>query len=142
MRATPSLILRVTNSLARIKLGLQDSIALGNLDSARDWGFAGDYVEAMWLMLQQEKAGDYVVATGVSHSVQDLVETAFAHVGLDWRTHVKQDPRFLRPAEVDLLVGDPGKARRELGWSPTVDFKELIGMMVDADVKRLTVGRG
>ncbi len=128
---------KVTDGVARIKLGLTDSLALGNLDAHRDWGFAGDYVRAMWLMLQQEAPDDYVVATGVSHSVQDLVETAFEHVGLQWRDHVKTDPRFLRPAEVDHLIGDSSKARAALGWEPAVDFKGLVAMMVDADLERL-----
>ncbi len=128
---------KVTDGVARIKLGLTDTLALGNLDAKRDWGFAGDYVRAMWLMLQQPEADDYVIATGVSHSVQDLVETAFGHVGLDWRAHVKLDPKFLRRAEVDHLIGKANKAHRELGWAPTVDFTELVTMMVDADVDRL-----
>jgi GDPmannose 4,6-dehydratase len=128
---------KVTDGVARIKLGLADTLALGNLDAQRDWGFAGDYVRAMWLMLQQNTADDYVIATGVSHSVQELVETAFAHVGIDWRGHVKLDPKFLRPAEVDHLIGNPSKARHELGWGPTVDFRKLVTMMVDADVERL-----
>jgi GDPmannose 4,6-dehydratase len=128
---------KVTEGAARIKLGLADSLSLGNLDARRDWGFAGDYVRAMWLMLQQDQAGDYVIATGISHSVEQLVETAFAHVGRDWRAHVRLDPKFLRPAEVDHLIGDADKARRELGWEPTVDFTQLVSMMVDADVERL-----
>jgi GDPmannose 4,6-dehydratase len=128
---------KVTEGAARIKLGLADSLSLGNLGARRDWGFAGDYVRAMWLMLQQDQAGDYVVATGISHSVEQLVETAFAHVGRDWRAHVRLDPKFLRPAEVDHLIGDADKARRELGWEPTVDFTQLVTMMVDADVERL-----
>jgi GDPmannose 4,6-dehydratase len=128
---------KVTDGVARIKLGLADTVSLGNLDAQRDWGFAGDYVCAMWLMLQQDRADDYVIATGVSHSVQQLVETAFGHVGLDWRKHVKLDPKFLRPAEVDHLIGNPGKAKRLLGWEPTVDFNGLVTMMVDADVERL-----
>ena len=127
---------KVTDGVARIKLGLADSLSLGNLDAQRDWGFAGDYVRAMWLMLQQDKPGDYVIATGVSHSVQELVQTAFEHVGLDWREHVKTDPRFLRPAEVDHLIGDSSKAREQLGWQPHVDFTELVTMMVDADLER------
>ena len=118
-------------------MGLLDTLSLGNLDARRDWGFAGDYVRAMYLMMQRDRAEDYVVATGVSHSVQQLVETAFEHAGLDWRKHVKQDPKLLRPAEVDLLVGDPTRARTELGWTPSVDFKGLIAMMVDADIARL-----
>jgi GDPmannose 4,6-dehydratase len=128
---------KVTDGVARIKLGLTDHLALGNLDAQRDWGFAGDYVRAMWLMLQQEQPDDYVVATGVSHSVQDLVEIAFGHAGLDWHTHVRKDPRFLRPAEVDHLIGDAGKAARLLGWSPSMDFHGLVRMMVDADLARL-----
>jgi GDPmannose 4,6-dehydratase len=128
---------KVTDGVARIKLGLADSLALGNLEAQRDWGFAGDYVHAMWLMLQQDRADDYVIATGVSHSVQQLVETAFGHVGLDWRAHVRLDPKFLRPAEVDHLIGNASKAQRELGWTPTVDFMGLVTMMVDADVERL-----
>ena len=128
---------KVTDAVARIKLGLTDSVSLGNLDAQRDWGFAGDYVRAMWLMLQQDRADDYVIATGVSHSVQALVETAFGHAGLDWHAHVKLDPRFLRPAEVDHLIGDASKAKKELGWTPSVDFKGLVTMMVDADVERL-----
>ena len=127
---------KVTDGVARIKAGLSDSLSLGNLDAHRDWGFAGDYVRAMWLMLQQERADDYVIATGKSHSVRELVEVAFGHAGLDWQKHVKTDPRFLRPAEVDLLIGDPGKARSVLGWTPEVDFAGLVRMMVDADVER------
>src|SRR3982750_320101 len=122
---------KVTDAVARIKLGHADSLALGNLDARRDWGFSGDYVRAMWLMLQQERADDYVIATGESHSVHDLVELAFSHVGLDWQKHVKLDPRFLRPAEVDHLIGDPAKATAALGWKPEVDFAGLVRMMVD-----------
>ncbi|CAN5731820.1 GDP-mannose 4,6-dehydratase [soil metagenome] len=129
---------KVTDGVARIKLGLTDHLALGNLDAQRDWGFAGDYVRAMWLMLQQDVADDYVIATGDSHSVRELVEVAFAHVGLDWQEHVKLDPRFLRPAEVDHLVGDSSKARNALGWRPEVDFTALVRMMVEADLERLT----
>jgi GDPmannose 4,6-dehydratase len=129
---------KVTDAVARIKLGLANTLSLGNLDACRDWGFAGDYVRAMWLMLQQERPDDYVVASGVSHSVRELVETAFERVGLDWREHVRTDPKLLRPAEVDHLIGDPTKARTVLGWEPTVDFKGLIAMMVDADLARLT----
>ncbi len=128
---------KVTDGVARIKLGLADHLGLGNLDAQRDWGFAGDYVRAMWLMLQQDTPEDYVVATGVSHSVRDLVEAAFGHVGLDWRSYVRTDSTFLRPAEVDHLIGDASKARRVLGWAPTVDFEELVRMMVDADLERL-----
>ncbi len=129
---------KVTDGVARIKLGLADSIALGNLDAQRDWGFAGDYVLAMWLMLQQDAADDYVISTGVSHSVRDLVEIAFSHAGLDWQKHVRIDPKFLRPAEVDHLIGNPDKAKRVLGWEQKVDFKRLIQMMVDADLQRLS----
>jgi GDPmannose 4,6-dehydratase len=128
---------KVTDGVARIKLGLTDSLALGNLDAHRDWGFAGDYVRAMWLMLQQDQPDDYVIATGESHSVQELVEIAFGHAGLDWRKHVKLDPAFLRPAEVDHLIGDPAKAQGALGWTPTVTFKGLVQMMVDADLERV-----
>jgi GDPmannose 4,6-dehydratase len=129
---------KVTDGVARIKLGLADSLALGNLDACRDWGFAGDYVRAMWLMLQQDQPDDYVVATGIAHSVRDLVEVAFARVGLDWQKYVRVDPAFLRPAEVDHLIGDPAKARTVLDWHPSVDFKGLVEMMVDADVARLS----
>ena len=128
---------KVTDGVARIKLGLAKELRLGNLDAQRDWGFAGDYVQAMWLMLQQDAADDYVIATGKSHSVQDLVEVAFARVALDWRKHVVQDPAFLRPAEVDHLIGDASKAGASLGWTPKVSFEQLIEMMVDADLKRL-----
>ena len=129
---------KVTDGVARIKLGLTDTLSLGNLDARRDWGFAGDYVRAMWLMLQQERADDYVIATGESHSVGELVDVAFAHVGLDARKHVKLDPRFLRPAEVDHLIGDAAKAQAALGWKPEVDFARLVRMMVDADLERLS----
>lgn len=128
---------KVTDAAARIKMGLADEVRLGNLDAQRDWGFAGDYVRAMWLMLQQDRPDDYVVATGETHTVQKLVETAFGAVDLDWREYVKQDARFMRPAEVDLLVGDPAKAKAELGWEPLVGFDELVRMMVDADLERL-----
>jgi GDPmannose 4,6-dehydratase len=128
---------KVTDGVARIKLGLATELRLGNLDARRDWGFAGDYVRAMWLMLQREAPDDYVVATGQDHSVRELVEIAFSHVGLDWKTHVVTDPAFLRPAEVDHLIGDPAKARRVLGWQPSVDFRGLVTMMVDADVERV-----
>jgi len=127
---------KVTDGVARIKLGLADSLGLGNLEAQRDWGFAGDYVRAMWMMLQQDRADDFVIATGESHSVRELVEVAFGHVGLDWQKFVKQDPRFLRPAEVDHLIGDPAKAKKQLGWTPSVDFKGLVTMMVDADIAR------
>ncbi len=132
---------KVTDGVARIKLGLAKSLSLGNLDAHRDWGFAGDYVRAMWLMLQQETPSDYVIATGVSHSVQELVQTAFDHVGLDWQEHVKTDPKFLRPAEVDHLIGDSSRARAQLGWQPNVDFTRLVTMMVDADLERHQSGR-
>jgi GDPmannose 4,6-dehydratase len=128
---------KVTDGAARIKLGLADRLTLGNLDARRDWGFAGDYVRAMWLMLQQDHAEDYVIATGVSHSVRDLVEIAFGHLGLDWTHHVTLDPKLLRPAEVDHLIGDSSKARRALGWTPEIDFPQLVRMMTDADLQRL-----
>ena len=128
---------KVTDGAARIKLGLADTMSIGNMDAHRDWGFAGDYVVAMWMMLQQDRPDDYVVATGVSHSVRELVEVAFAHAGLDWQEHVRIDPALLRPAEVEHLLGDASKARARLGWTPAVDFKQLIEMMVDADVARL-----
>jgi GDPmannose 4,6-dehydratase len=131
---------KVTDGVARIKLGLTDTLRLGNLDARRDWGFAGDYVRAMWLMLQQDKADDYVIATGESHSVKELVETAFGHVGLDWQRYVRLDESFLRPAEVDHLIGDASKARAALGWKPSVTFAELVNTMVDADIRRLRVG--
>jgi GDPmannose 4,6-dehydratase len=128
---------KVTDGAARIKLGLARELRLGNLDARRDWGFAGDYVEAMWRMLQRPTPGDYVIGTGQTHSVRELVEAAFGHLGLDWRKHVVNDPKYMRPAEVDLLQADPSKARRELGWTPTVKFNELVAMMVDADLSRL-----
>ncbi|MBV8654058.1 MAG: GDP-mannose 4,6-dehydratase, partial [Alphaproteobacteria bacterium] len=122
-----------TRAVGRIKEGLQDKLFLGNLDAKRDWGFAGDYVEAMWLMLQQEAPDDYVVATGTAFSVRDFLEAAFSEVGLDWRKHVEVDPRYLRPAEVDFLQGDASKARQQLGWAPRVDFAGLVRMMVAHD---------
>ncbi len=128
---------KVSDGAARIALGLADSLALGNLDARRDWGYAGDYVDAMWRMLQQPEPRDYVIGTGTTHSVRDLVEAAFAHVGLDWTRYVVTDQAFMRPAEVDVLQADPSKAGRELGWSPTVGFRELVAMMVDADLARL-----
>ncbi len=128
---------KVTDGVARIKLGLAKELRLGNLDARRDWGFAGDYVRAMWLMLQQDQPDDFVIATGETHSVRELVEVAFGHVGLDWEKHVTLDQRFLRPAEVDLLIGTAAKAKAKLGWSPTVDFAGLVKMMVDADLARL-----
>ncbi|HEY8548393.1 MAG TPA: GDP-mannose 4,6-dehydratase [Vicinamibacterales bacterium] len=129
---------KVTDGVARIKLGLASELRMGNLDARRDWGFAGDYVRAMWLMLQQDQADDYVVATGETHSVRELVELAFAHAGLDWQKYVKLDERFIRPAEVDLLIGNPAKAKEKLGWAPTVNFEQLVRMMVDADIERLS----
>jgi GDPmannose 4,6-dehydratase len=129
---------KVTDAVARIKLGLAQELRLGNLEARRDWGFAGDYVDAMWRMLQQEQPQDYVIGSGETHSVRQLVELAFAHVGLDYRKHVVSDPKFYRPAEVDLLLADPSKARRELGWAPKVGFAELVAMMVDADLERLS----
>ncbi len=128
---------KISDGVARIKLGLQEELRLGNLDAQRDWGFAGDYVRAMWSMLQQEQPEDYVVATGRTHSVKEFLEIAFDHVGLHWRDYVVQDPRFMRPAEVDQLVGDASKAREQLGWEPTVSFEELVRSMVDADLELL-----
>ena len=128
---------KVSYGVARIKLGLQGKLKMGNLDAERDWGFTGDYVRAMWLMLQQDQAQDYVVATGVSHSVRDVLEVAFSQVGLDYRDHIEIDPRLTRPAEVHRLRGDGSKARRELGWEPKVSFEELIAMMVDSDLAHL-----
>jgi GDPmannose 4,6-dehydratase len=133
---------KVTDGVARIKLGMADSLSMGNLDAQRDWGFAGDYVRAMWLMLQQSSATDYVIATGVSHSVRQLIEIAFGRVGLDWQKYVRVDPSLLRPAEVEHLLGDSSKARQELNWTPQVGFSQLIEMMVDADLARLSVSRG
>jgi GDPmannose 4,6-dehydratase len=129
---------KVTDAVARIKLGRARELRLGNLDARRDWGFAGDYVDAMWRMLQQPTPQDYVIGTGQAHSVRELVEAAFSHVGLSWQDYVVTDPKFMRPAEVDLLLADPGKAKRELGWTPKVGFRELVAMMVDADLERLT----
>jgi GDPmannose 4,6-dehydratase len=128
---------KVTDGVARIKLGLATELRLGNLEARRDWGFAGDYVEAMWRMLQQDTPQDYVVGTGETHSVRELVELAFSHAGLDYRQYVVSDPKYYRPAEVDLLLAEPAKARRELGWGPKVSFGELVAMMVDADLERL-----
>src|SRR5262249_15474052 len=128
---------KVSDGVARIKLGLADRLSIGNLDAHRDWGFAGDYVRAMWLMLQQDRPEDYVIATGVSHSVRDLIQIAFAHAGLDWNKYVTVDPSLLRPAEVEHLLGDASKARRELGWTPQMNFTQLVEMMVDADIQRL-----
>ncbi len=129
---------KVTDGVARIRLGLADHLALGNLDAKRDWGFAGDYVRAMWMMLQQPEADDYVIATGISHSVKELVEVAFGHAGLEWQKYVRTDPALLRPAEVDHLIGDAAKAKRILGWQPKVTFEALIKMMVDEDLTRLS----
>jgi GDPmannose 4,6-dehydratase len=129
---------KVTDGVARIKLGLAKELRLGNLDSKRDWGFAGDYVRAMWLMLQQDTPDDYVISTGETHTVKRLVEVAFGAAGLDWEKHVVIDPAFVRPAEVDLLIGDPTKAKKKLGWTPEVTFEQLIQMMVEADIERLT----
>ncbi|MHB1502377.1 MAG: GDP-mannose 4,6-dehydratase [Acidimicrobiales bacterium] len=131
---------KVTHGVARIANGLADKIYLGNLDAKRDWGYAEDYVRAMWLMLQQDQPDDYVIATGETHSVRELCELAFAHVGLDYKEHVAIDERFLRPAEVDLLVGDPSKAAEVLGWRRKVDFGELVAMMVDADMELVRSG--
>ena len=128
---------KITRAVARIKAGLQDKLYLGNLDAKRDWGYAPDYVEAMWRMLQAPEADDYVIATGEQHTVREFCELAFAHVGLDWREYVEIDPRYFRPAEVDSLLGDASKARRELNWEPTVGFGELVRIMVDADVQML-----
>ncbi len=128
---------KVTDGAARIKLGLADKLFLGNLDAKRDWGFAGDYVEAVWLMLQQKEPLDYVISSGQSHSVRDLVQTAFSYVGLNWEKHVKTDPQFVRPAEVDILLGDSGLAQKNLGWKPKTTFEGLIKMMMEADLERL-----
>jgi GDPmannose 4,6-dehydratase len=128
---------KVSDAVARIKLGLATTLRLGNLDARRDWGYAGDYVDAMWRMLQSPTPVDYVIGTGTAHSVRDLVETAFTHAGLDWTKYVVSDPAFKRPAEVDVLLADPRRAEAELGWTPTVDFEGLVRMMVDADLERL-----
>jgi GDPmannose 4,6-dehydratase len=127
---------KVTNAVARIKLGLSKELKMGNLDAKRDWGFAGDFVEAMWLMLQQDEPEDFVISTGETHSIEELVETAFTHAGLEWKDYVVIDPKFVRPAEVDLLLGDSSRARDRLKWQPKVKFEELIRMMVDFDIKR------
>jgi GDPmannose 4,6-dehydratase len=126
---------KITRAAARIKLGLQDKLYLGNLDAKRDWGFAGDYVEAMWLMLQQEKPGDYVIATGQTHSVREFLEAVFQYLELDWHKYVEIDQRYYRPTEVDLLLGDYSKARKTLHWEPKVTFRQLVVMMTDADMK-------
>ena len=132
---------KITDGVAKIKLGLAKELRLGNLEAKRDWGFAGDYVRAMWLMLQQDEPDDYVIGTGETHSVEEFVSIAFGHVGLDWRKYVVQDPRFYRPAEVDLLLADPSKAHARLGWRLEVSFERLVKMMVDADVAALSGGR-
>lgn len=132
---------KITDGAARIKLGLADKLALGNLDAKRDWGFAGDYVKAMWLMLQQSEPGDYVIATGETHSVEQFVSAAFEYLGLDYKEYVVTDQKFVRPAEVDLLLGDCSKAKKKLDWEPSVNFEDLVKMMVDADMKRLALGQ-
>jgi len=129
---------KVTDAVARIKLGKQKTLALGNIDAKRDWGFAGDYVEAMWLMLQQERPDDYVIATGTTTSVRDMCKLAFEHVGLNYEDHVVIDPRFYRPAEVEILLGNPAKAKARLGWAPHTDLKTLVGMMMEADLRRVS----
>ena len=141
-RRGPEFVTRkISQAVARIHLGQLDSMALGNLDAQRDWGYAGDYVEAMWRMLQQDEADDYVIATGETHSIRDFLDLAFAHVGIDdWTKHVTQDPRFMRPAEVELLIGDAAKAKDRLGWTPTVSFPELVAMMVDSDIAAVKAG--
>lgn len=143
-RRGPEFVTRkISEAVARIKLGVQDHVVLGNLDAERDWGFAGDYVEAMWLMLQQPHADDYVVATGETHSIRDFLDAAFRHIGVDdWSGYVRQDERFMRPAEVDQLIGDASKARDVLGWKPKVTFEELVAMMVDADLQATQQGWG
>lgn len=130
---------KISNGVSRIKMGLAKELCLGNLEARRDWGFAGDYVNAMWSMLQQETPSDFVIGTGETHSVREFCEAAFSHVGLNYKDFVVQDPRFYRPAEVDLLVSHPSKAKQVLGWKPQVSFKELVTMMVDADMERLNV---
>ena len=141
-RRGPEFVTRkISQAVARIKLGRADHLTLGNLDAQRDWGYAGDYVEAMWLMLQQDHGDDYVIATGETHSIRDFLDRAFAHVGIDdWTPYVRQDPRFMRPAEVDILIGDAAKARDALGWKPKVSFEELVGLMVDADLDAVRQG--
>jgi GDPmannose 4,6-dehydratase len=132
---------KITRAIAHSKAGLQEKVYLGNLDAKRDWGYAKEYAEAMWLMLQQDRPDDYVIATGETHSVQEFLEEAFSHVGLDWRNHVEIDSRYYRPAEVDLLVGDASKARAKLGWKPETSFQELVRLMVDADIAALDSAR-
>jgi len=141
-RGIPFVTRKITRTAARIRHGLEKKLYLGNLDAKRDWGFAGDFVEAMWMMLQQDKPDDYVVATGETHTVQKLVETAFACVDLDWKKFVTTDPALVRPAEVDLLIGDPTKAKKQLGWKPEVSFEQLVQMMVKTDLERLKAGTG
>jgi GDPmannose 4,6-dehydratase len=128
---------KITRAVAHIQAGLEQKLFMGNLDAKRDWGYAKEYVEAMWLMLQQDKADDYVIATNETHSVREFLEAAFGHVGLDWQKHVEIDPRYYRPAEVDLLIGDCTKAKRQLGWEPKTKFTDLVKIMVDADVELL-----
>ena len=143
MRGPEFVTRKISLAVARIALGLQDRISLGNIDAKRDWGFAGDYVDAMWRMLQQPEADDYVISTGETHSVREYLDVAFNHVGIsDWEKHVFQDPEFFRPAEVDLLVGDASKAKRVLDWEPTVAFPELVALMVDADLERVRTTNG
>jgi len=141
-RRGPEFVTRkISQAVARIKLGLQDEVVLGNLDAERDWGYAGDYVEAMWLMLQQPTGDDYVIATGETHSIRDFLDAAFQHVGIeDWTPHVRQDKAFMRPAEVDRLIGDATKAREVLGWKPRVSFRELVALMVAADLEATQQG--
>ncbi|MEO6035755.1 MAG: GDP-mannose 4,6-dehydratase, partial [Verrucomicrobiota bacterium] len=129
---------KITRALAHIKAGLQDKLYLGNLDAKRDWGYAKEYVEAMWLMLQQDKPDDYVVATNETHSIREFLDVSFGHVGLDWKKYVEIDPRYYRPAEVELLIGDYSKAKRQLGWEPKTKFVDLVKLMVDADIKLLS----
>ncbi|CAN5841384.1 hypothetical protein BH23GEM9_BH23GEM9_03630 [soil metagenome] len=138
-RGTEFVTRKITLGAARIRHGLDSELRLGNLDAKRDWGFAGDYVAAMWMMLQQPEPQDYVIGTGRTHSVRDFVELAFSHVGLDWREHVVQDERYMRPAEVDMLIADPRHAQQTLGWKPQVSFEELVRMMVDADMERVAL---
>ena len=140
-RGLEFVIHKITHTAARIKLGLADVLRLGNLEARRDWGYAGDYVRAMWLMLQQDSPDDYVVATGETHSVEEFVQETFSYLNLDWHQHVLQDQRYYRPAEVDLLVGDPSKAGKKLGWEPSVDFRQLVRLMVDADLETLRSGQ-
>ena len=132
---------KITRAATRIKVGLQNKLYLGNLDAKRDWGFAGDYVEAMWRMLQQDGPDDYVVATGETYAVSTFLEETFGQLGLDWKEYVEQDPRYFRPAEVELLLGDPSKAKKVLGWEPKVDFKSLVKMMVESDLRLAEPGK-